>query len=148
MTPISTQFKTLARAAVVALALGATAMSAAPAYAQSGPSSSFSIEIPGGGGGMTFGEGQGTQRHGGWDDDYEYRCLTNREVRRGLAAYGFRRVQIVRERGRDRVEVRAIYGNWLYSMRVDKCTGYVDRVQRIRRVFGGGGFEFEFNFGN
>lgn len=150
MTTIRTQFKSVARAAVVALALGATTLSAAPAFAQNGPSTSFSIQIPGGEGAMTFGEGQmGTQRHGGWDDDYDFRCLTNREVRRGIARYGFNRVEITRELRRDRVEVRAVYGNWLYSMRVDKCTGEVDRVERIRRAFGGGGgFGFEFNFGN
>lgn len=157
MTPIRTQFKTLTRAAVVALALGATALTAAPAMAQDGPATSFSIQVPGGGGGAqqapTFEGEMGTQRHGGWDDDYGYgyRCLTNREVRRGIAAYGYQRVQVVREFRRDRVEVQAIYGNWLYSMHVDKCTGYVDRVQRIRRAYGGGfdgGFGFEFNFGN
>lgn len=149
MTSISTSFKTVTRAAVVALALGATTLSAAPAFAQDAPSG-FSLQLPGGNGetqrSQTFGNGpQGN--HGGWDDDYEFRCLTNREVRRGIAAYGFRRVQIVRELRRHRVEVRATYGNWLYSMRVDKCTGEVNRVQRIRRVFGGG-FGLQFNFGN
>jgi hypothetical protein len=154
MTSIHTSFKTITRAAVVALALGATSLTAAPAFAQGAPSG-FSLQLPGGNGdtqrSQTFGNGpQGN--HGGWDDDYGFRCLTNREVRRGIAAYGFRRVEIVRELRRDRVEVRAVYGNWLYSMRVDKCTGEVNRVRRIGRVFGGGfnggGFGLQFNFGN
>jgi hypothetical protein len=156
MSPTRSPFQTFARAAAVALALSATTLSAAPAFAQQAPAGSFSLQIPGGGGGVTtFGEGQmGTQRHGGWNDEqeYGYRCLTNREVRRGIADYGYRRVEITRDLGRDRVEVRAVYGNWVYSMRVDKCTGWVDRIQRLRRAFGGGynggGFGFEFNFGN
>lgn len=153
MTILNTQIKTLARATVIALALGATALTAAPAIAQDAPSG-FSLEIPGapGGGGDAQTFDQGTQRHGGnWDDDYgwEYRCLTNREVRQGIAGYGFRRVEITRELGRDRVEVRGVYRNWLYSMRVDKCTGEVTRVRPIRRAGGfDGGFGLEFNFGN
>ena len=149
MTSIRTSFKSFTRAAVVAVALGASTLTAAPAFAQEAPSG-FSLQLP-------DGEGQSTQRsqtfgQGGWDDEYGFRCLTNREVRRGIAAYGFSRVEITREMRRDRVEVRAVYGNWLYSMRVDKCTGEVDRVQRIRRVhgggFNGGGFGLQFNFGN
>ena len=154
MTPIRTSFKTVTRAAVVALALGATTLSAVPAFAQDAPSG-FSLQLPGGNGdtqrSQTFGNGPQGGNHGDWDDDYGFRCLTNREVRRGISAYGFSRVEIVREFRRDRVEVRAVYGNWLYSMRVDKCTGEVDRVQRIRRVnggFNGGGFGLQFNFGN
>ena len=154
MTSIHTSFKTITRAAVVALALGATTLTAAPAFAQGAPSG-FSLQLPGGDTQrpQTFGIGNGPQgNHGGWDNDYGFRCLTNREVRRGIAAYGFRRVEIVRELRRYRVEVRAVYGNWLYSMRVDKCTGEVSRVRRIGRVFGGGfdggGFGLHFNFGN
>ena len=155
MTSIRTAFKTATRAAVVALALGATTLTAMPAFAQDAPSG-FSLQLPGAEGqdtqrSQTFGNGPQGGNHGGWDDDYGFRCLTNREVRRGIAAYGFSRVEIVRELGRDRVEVRAIYRNWLYSMRVDKCSGEVNRLQRIRRVggsFNGGGFGLQFNFGN
>lgn len=154
MNLISTQIKIITRAAVVALALGATALSAAPAMAQDAPSG-FSLDVPGAAAAPgaersgTFAPGE-YYPDGGWEDDY-YRCLTNREVRRGIAAYGFSRVQITRDLGRDRVEVRAVYRNWLYSMRVDKCSGDVNRVRPIRRVHGGGfdgGFGLEFNFGN
>ncbi|WP_240233517.1 hypothetical protein [Devosia lacusdianchii] len=156
MNLISTQIKTVTRAAVIALALGATALSAAPAMAQDAPSG-FSLDVPG----AAAAPGAGAERSGtfapgeyypdgGWDDDYYYRCLTNREVRRGIAAYGWSRVEITRDLGRDRVEVRAVYRNWLYSMRVDKCSGEVNRIRPIRRVNGGwdGGFGLEFNFGN
>ena len=160
MTPFRTPFKTVARAAVVALALGASTLSAAPALAQDAPSG-FSLQLPSGEGqstqrSQTFGNGaQGDfNNNGGWNNGngYGFRCLTNREVRQGIAGYGFNRVEITREIGRDRVEVRAVYRNWLYSMRVDKCTGEVNRVRAIRRVFGGdfnnGGFGLHFNFGN
>ena len=146
MTPISASFKTFTRAAVVALALGATTLTTMPAAFAQESIGGFSLQVPGA-------EGQGTERsqtfgNGGWDDDYEYRCLTNREVRRGIAAYGFTRVEITREMSRDRVEVRAVYRNWLYSMRVDKCSGEVNRVRPIRPAFGNGGFGLHFNFGN
>jgi hypothetical protein len=154
MTPIRTPFKTFARAAVVALALGATTLTAMPAAFAQQSIGGFSLQLPGAEGqdtqrSQTFGNGPQGGNHGGWDDDYGFRCLTNREVRRGIAAYGFSRVEIARELGRDRVEVRAVYGNWLYSMRVDKCSGEVSRVRPIRPAFGnGGGFGLHFNFGN
>lgn len=150
----STQIKTITRAALVAVALSATALTAAPAMAQDAPSG-FSLDVPSAAPGAnaersgTFAPGE-YYPDGGWDDGY-YRCLTNREVRRGIASYGWSRVEITRELSRDRVEVRAVYRNWLYSMRVDKCTGEVNRVRPIRRAYNGGfdgGFGFEFNFGN
>ena len=151
MTPISTSFKTLTRAAVVALAIGATTLTTMPAAFAQETIGGFSLQVPGAQGqetqrSQTFGNGPGN--NGGWDDDYEFRCLTNREVRRGIAAYGFTRVEITREMSRDRVEVRAVYRNWLYSMRVDKCSGEVNRVRPIRPAFGNGGFGLHFNFGN
>lgn len=153
MTPIRTSFKAFTRAAVVALALGATTLTTVPAAFAQESIGGFNLQVPGAQGqdtqrSQTFGNGpQGNQ--GGWDDDYGFRCLTNREVRRGIAAYGFSRVEISRELSRDRVEVRAVYRNWLYSMRVDKCSGEVSRIRAIRPAFGiGGGFGLHFNFGN
>ncbi|KKB83674.1 hypothetical protein VW29_13270 [Devosia limi DSM 17137] len=156
MTIMQSKFKTFTRAAVIAIALGAAAVSAVPAMAQEAPQA-FSLQLPGGqgGGAETF----GAQRHGGggWGGNHgggwAQRCLTNREVRRGLADYGFRRVEVTRELRRDRVEVLAQYGSWDYAMRVDKCTGEVDRIERLRRGNTGGynngnGFGFQFNFGS
>lgn len=140
------RFKTAGRAAVVAAVLGATSLTAMPVQAQ--PSFNFHLQIPGGGGEIQRHQGGGefgTYHH---DDDWRYRCLTNREIRRGLARYGFRHVEIVRELRRNRVVVHATHGRWLYSMRVNRCTGEVDRVRRERRIGGGNGFEFHFEFGN
>lgn len=146
-----------ARAAFVALALSATALAAAPAQAQSQPSFSFNLQIPGsgqgGGGSVQFGFGNQPQHqgggwhnpgrpgggwHGGHGGHWNQRCLTDREVRDGIARYGYRNVEVRRNLGRNRVEVSAVQQGWLYSMRVDKCTGQVDQVQRLRRVQGGG----------
>jgi hypothetical protein len=150
MTMTRNPFNTIAHAAVVALALGATSVTTMPAAFAQESIGGFSLQVPGNQGqetqrSQTFGQGN----NGGWEDDYGFRCLTNREVRRGIAAYGFTRVQISRELSRDRVEVRAVYRNWLYSMRVDKCSGEVSRIRAIRPAFGnGGGFGLHFNFGN
>lgn len=147
MTPIRNHFKTISRAVVVAVALSAGGIAIAPAAMAQDAIGGFSLQVPGN-------QGQETQRsqtfgQGNHNDGYGFRCLTNREVRRGIAAYGFSRVEISRELSRDRVEVRAVYRNWLYSMRVDKCTGEVTRIRPIRPAFGnGGGFGLQFNFGN
>ena len=93
MTPIQPKFKTMVRAAVIAVTLGAGTLAAAPAFAQSEPSFNFSIQIPGGNGGAsTFGRGGQGGYQGG--NDYGYRCLSNRDVRRGISDYGFRRVEV------------------------------------------------------
>lgn len=174
MTSIRSTFKTLGRAAIVAVAFGVTATAATSAFAQSGPSVNFSIQLPSAGGGSAqrapslLGRDNNSDWNGG--GGYGYRCLTNREVRQGIADYGYRQVEVTRELRRDRVEVQAVYGRWAYAMRVDKCTGQVDQVQRIGRAYNGGGwnngnggwdnggwgnggyddggFGFQFNFGN
>lgn len=145
MTSIRSTFKTLGRAAIVAAVFGVTATAATSAFAQSGPSVNFSIQLPGNAGGNTerapslLGRDNNSNWNGG-GGGYGYRCLTNREVRQGIADYGYRQVEVTRELRRDRVEVQAVYGRWAYAMRVDKCTGQVDQVQRIGRGYDGGGW--------
>jgi len=154
-------FKTITRSALVAAVLGASSLVAAPAFAES----SFTLRIEGGQG---LAQDQRYDRHNSWNGNpgYRMRCLTNREVVRGVSAYGYGQVDIVGEYAGDRLELRAVKGNWLYGMRIDKCTGQVDRLQRIGRAYSGydggrhddggyrshsrsgGGFQFQFNFGN
>ncbi|MDB5586925.1 MAG: hypothetical protein JWP26_1895 [Devosia sp.] len=145
MTMMPAKFKSVIRAAIVVLALGGSAIGTIPAQAQQGLAFSFNLNVPGGQRATTFGGGNGfgPRRH----DSIGQRCMTNREIRRGIEANGYERVEIRSDLSRDRVEVAGQNGNWLYSMRVDKCSGEVDRVQRIRRVQGGG-FGLQFNFGN
>jgi len=164
MAFFATPFKTATRTALVALVLGATGLTAAPAFAQSG-SAGFSIEMHGNGGGMGFGQGRPADRGHGWNGG-GMRCLSDREVVRGVRAYGYDRVEITRQLRGDRVDLRAVKRNWVYTMRVDKCTGNVDRLDRVGRAsggyrggprdggfrndsgFDGGSFGFQFNFGN
>ncbi len=121
MTLLS-NLKHTGRAAIIAVALGASSLTAAPALAQrgggDGPSVNFSIELNGG----------YSQRRGG---DFYLRCLTNRQIREELRDFGFRRIEIGRDLGRDRVEVFARYDGDEYSMRVNRCTGRVDRVRPL-----------------
>ncbi len=145
MTSILATFKKAGRAAVIALALGSASLTAAPALAQSGPAFNFQLDL--GNGSVEF----GTQERGGFyeGDDFR-RCLSDRQIRRGLRAHGFDNVDIRRDIGRNRVEARGTYGRWLYSMRVNRCSGRVDRVERLRPAFrgNGGGFGLHFDFGN
>ncbi|WP_299742859.1 hypothetical protein [Devosia sp.] len=140
---MSAKFKTVIRAVIVALALGGSAVATIPAQAQQGPVFSFNLDIPGGRGAVTLGGGNGF----GSQNAPSQRCLTNREIRRSIEANGYEQVEVTRELQRNRVEVAGQNGNWLYSMRVDKCSGEVDRLERIRRVQGGG-FGLQFNFRN
>lgn len=141
MTQILATLRKSGRAAVVALALGAATVTAIPTPAMAQPSFNFSIELDGGG--LKF---RGDDR----DRDHRF-CLTNREIRRGLRAHGFRDIDIVRERSRNRVEVIARFGRSWYLMRVNRCTGDVRIIERIRRGGfprgPGGGFGLQFNFG-
>lgn len=139
MTQILSTLRKSGRAAVVALVLGAAAVTAmpAPAMAQSGPSFSFQLGIGGGGG--------GSLRFDSGDVDLDF-CLSNGQIRRGLRDYGFRNIDIVRA-NRNRVVVIARYGRAWYRLQVNRCTGDVRIIERLRRGFPGGGFGLQFNFG-
>jgi hypothetical protein len=145
MTTPPSIFKTIASVALVTIALAVVAFGVMPAQAQ--PAINFSLDIPGGQGGMTMGLSAGATDQSAPEsqDNAGTRCLTNREVRRGVENNGYERVEITDELPRDRVAVRGTQGNWLYSMDVDKCTGAVERLERVRRVQGGG-FGLQFNF--
>lgn len=137
-------------------------LAAGPVLAQSGePSMNFSLGIGNGQSEMNLNQPEGDQpaqgqsyRGGGGNfeggfDDGDYRrfnlCLTNREVIRGLRDYGFRRVEVT-DSSRRRAEVIGRWGRWDYLMRVNKCTGEVNVIDRFRRGMGSGfGLQFNFN---
>ena len=137
---ITNTLKTGLRAGVVALALaGSTLVATAPVQAQSNPSFGFSLN---------FSNGQpsgGIRLHFG-DEDYFDVCRTNRQIVRALRNKGYRDVQIVREQNRnDKVWVVARkHGDW-FQMRVDRCTGKVDRIREINRR-PNGSFTLNFSF--
>lgn len=137
MPQIFSTLRKSGRAAVVALALGAATVAAVPTPAMAQPSFNFSLEL--GGGDLKF---------RGGDRDRRF-CLSNSEIRRGLRANGFRDIDIVGERGRNRVEVIARYGRSSYLLTVNRCNGNVRILERLRRGGGGGsgGFGLQFNFG-
>jgi hypothetical protein len=147
--------KTTGRAALVAVALGATAFTAMPAQAAE-PSGSFSLQFGNGGGGpkffghggpgfgFGFGNGNGSiQLHFGDRDFFNY-CLTNRQIERGLDNRGFNQVRVVKSGDRKVIAVGKWSGRW-YEMRVDRCTGKVDHVKRVKQR-NNGAFSITLNF--
>jgi hypothetical protein len=128
--------KTTGRAALVAAALGATALTAVPVQAAE-PSGSFSLQFgPGSGGPMHFGEGfrfgnGNITLHFGDRNFFKF-CLTNRQIERGLERRGFDHVRIVRS-GERKVIAVGKWGSRWYEMRVDRCTGKVDHVKRVKQ---------------
>jgi hypothetical protein len=139
MTHLISSLKASGRAAVVALALGASVFTAAPAMAQPTPSFNFQFGI-GSDGKPSVGLGINSGRP---DFDID-ECLTNRQIIRGLRDEGYRDIEIVSELRRNRVGVVARYGRNYYSMRVHRCTGEVDRIQRLRGFRPGLSFQFNF----
>ena len=145
------------RAAVVALALGSAAFTAMPAQAAE-PKMSFQLGIGTDGGVSGFEFGKKTFRP-------IRTCLTNSQVERGLERYGFDDADVVRNLGKNRVLVVAEWNSRYYSMNVNKCSGQVSNIDRLRRGIDykpgrhhngnssqGGfgyqkdGFSFQFNF--
>jgi hypothetical protein len=145
MTPMLSILKTSGRAAIVALTLGAASITAMPAAQAQTPSFSFNFGLSGQGDpSLSFGVDSG--RRG--DRNFRRACLGDRQIIRGLRDAGFRDVQIGDDLSRNRVEAFGRYRNALYSMRVNRCTGAVDRIERLRRGGGGsgGGFGLQFNY--
>lgn len=141
MTQILSALRKTGHAAVVALALGAATITIipAPAMAQS-PSFSFSIEL--GGADLRL-------RHGDFARKF---CLSNKQIRRGLRAEGFRNIDILGGIGRNRVEVIASFRGRFYLLVVNRCTGKVRIIERLGRTGfpddgPRGGFGLQFNFG-
>lgn len=153
MSTAPSPFKAIARAATIVLALGAVGLTAMPAQAQSRPNASFSLEL---------GNGQ-LQMHGGQrrgpgfgpnPDRGSYRpqvCLSDRDIYRGLRDYGYRVLDLGRER-RGVIEVYAEQGRRTYAMDIERCTGWVSNIREIRS-YGrphrpGGGYGLQFHFSN
>jgi hypothetical protein len=140
MTHLLSTLKSSGRAAIVALTLGASAFAAMPAMAQQ-PSFNFQFGVNPDGR-PSFGFGVGTDRPG--RPIRPAVCLTDRQIIRGIRDEGYRDVEIVRELPRNRVGVIARDGRTWYSMRVDRCTGETDRIQRLRSYRPGVRFQFNF----
>jgi len=135
MTMLST-FRNAGRAAVLALVLAGTAMSAMPAQAAPlQPLQGFSLDVkPQGGGPQTkqFNDFKKKQVDPNVFFDW---CLTDKQIRRGLRSYGFTDIDIVGHQGKNRVRVEAAYGDWYYSMRINRCSGEVDRIRKLYPIW-------------
>lgn len=145
MNPILSTVMKSGRAAVVALTLGAAAFTAMPVQAQQ---FNFEFGIQGGGNSFSYGFDKGRK--------FKRDCLTTNEIRRGLRRAGFDDIRFVDRQG-IRVSVIADYGRRTFSMDINRCTGRVSNIERLRRGGGGGhgggngpgiGLQFNFNNGN
>lgn len=135
-----TRLRTSGRAAMIAVALAAASITAMPSAAVA-QTFRFDFGISGGDGNFAFSIGKGGVR-------VKRDCLSNSEIRRGLRRSGWSDIRFIDSEGR-RVRVIAEWdGNGRdYSMRINRCTGRVTDIERIRRR-GGGGFGLQFEFGN
>ena len=122
---ILTSLATSGKAAVVALVL--TTAVALPAQA-AGPTPSFSFSF-----GNGFLPHPGMQLQFGDSDYYDY-CLSNGQIVRLLSSAGYRDAKVVKADNRHNsiIAIARKGSNW-YQMRVDRCTGKVDRVTKLER---------------
>ena len=125
------------------LALGGTALVGTMPVQAAPPQPSFGFSLNFGGGNGPSG---GSIRLKFGDQDYYDYCRTNSQIRSALRNNGYRDVQIVKEDNRnDKVWVVARkHGDW-YQLRVDRCSGKVDRVREIERR-NNGSFNLRFTF--
>lgn len=142
MSHLMSLVKTGGRAAIVALTLGASTLAVVPA-AQA-QSFNFQFGVDGSGKpSVGFGVDSGDRDRRGRPIRPQV-CYSEREIIRGIRSEGYRDVQIVRQLPRNRLGVIARDGRTWYSMRVNQCTGEVDRIERLRNFRPG--LRFEFNF--
>ena len=120
------------RAAIVAVVLAGTAMSAVPV--QASPLQGFSLDVKPQGGGNDMLQYKQFKKKGLGPNDFFNWCLTDKQIRNGLINYGFEEVHIVDHLGKNRVRVEAVYGDWYYSLRVHRCSGLVDRIKKLYPV--------------
>lgn len=157
MTLFVSTLKKSGRAALIALAMGAVGMTAMPVQAAE-PSFNFQLGIGNDGGVMGFDLNNKKNYN-------KYKkikgCLSNNQVERGLEWYGYDEANVVKKLSSSKVLVIAEWHNKYYSMTVNKCTGEVYNVKKLKKGYdfydgphkgpkNGIGFEkdgFSFQFG-
>ena len=110
-----TTLKTVARATVVAAALGSVAMVAAPAQAAQ-PNLSFQFKFGNqyGGPGMKFNYG----------NDPQYMCLSDNQIYWQLKNAGYKQVNIFKSKGYLVIAVARYHFDW-YQLLINRCTGKI-----------------------
>lgn len=124
---VLTLLKQTGRAAMLAVVLAGTAMSAAPA--QAAPLQGFSLDVKPQGGDQKQLQ-QFKKKQFGPNEFFNW-CLTDKQIRKGLSQYGFDDVDIVSYLSKNRVRVEAVWDDWMYSMRIHRCTGVVDKIKKL-----------------
>lgn len=119
------------RAAVLAVVLAGTALSAVPV--QAAPLGGFSLDVKPQGGDQKQLQ-QFKKKNFGPNDFFNW-CLTDKQIRKGLINYGFEEVHIVDHLSKNRVRVEAAYDEWYYSFRVNRCSGVVDKIKKLYPVW-------------
>jgi hypothetical protein len=141
---LNTSLKNALRAGVVAVALvGASLAGAAPAQAQVG----FQLNFGDFRAGPPSGHGPNVTLRFGSPDYFRY-CMDDRQIFRSLRNAGYRDVNIVRsQNSTNRVLATARKKNHWYQLRVDRCTGRVDRITQIDKFRKpNGNFNLTFSF--
>jgi hypothetical protein len=127
---IASTLKTGARATLVTVSLAAAMLVAVPAANAAPPNMNFSLQFGNGFNGNGYGYGgNGVQlRFGNGPSRW---CLSDRQIGFQLQQQGWRNVKIVKRFGQDRLIAVAMKRGAWYEMRVDRCTGNVDRVRPV-----------------
>ncbi len=132
--------KIAGRAAVVAAALSASALVAAPAMAAPPPPNiNFSLQL---GNGFGFG-GNGVFLNFG--NGPKMFCLSDNQIRYQLQYQGWKFPKVVNTIGPQKVVAVAMWQGMWYQMRVDRCSGKVDKVKPVYQK-PNGNFSITLNF--
>jgi hypothetical protein len=76
-------------------------------------------------------------------------CMGKEEIVRGLRNNGYRDARVMKNLGHGRVLAVGRKGDRWYQLRIDTCSGFVDQVQRVRRLSNGSfNFFLDFNDGD
>jgi hypothetical protein len=132
--------KSHGRAAIIALALGASTITAFPApVAAAAPRFGIEFGISGGGSDFSFQFGRSGKKE-------RRQCLDRWEVREGLRDAGFYEINFVDQTRRRFVVIARWDGDGRrYKMKINRCTGEVYDIERVRRRRDGS-FEIELRF--
>jgi hypothetical protein len=135
MTTTTSRFKSLGRAAAVAVVLGATSLAAVPAQAQpnsaSGPNVQFGFNFNSPQGfGFSFGNGGFDGRHFN-QHPRQRRCVADWQLMQMVEAQGFRNPIVVSASSWS-YEVRARARGRHYTMDVNRCSGEITNIRAAR----------------
>lgn len=129
MSATHTTLKSFTRAAVVALALGVTAIAAAPAQAAGTVQFGFSIQSPDGSS-FSFGNGGFSGRH--FQPRQQRRtCLADWQAANVASTRGFSHVK-VKSTSRHTVKLTGWFRGHAYTMNVGRCSGKLTNIAKIQ----------------